>query len=271
MAWKHSVAAVVVVYNHRCEDSSTCQALEKISGETLTVLIHDNSTSDFGIREYCRKKGWIYLGGEGNVGISRAYNNCIDYLKEYNRTDYLCLFDDDTELDERYFSRMLKAADQSGSRILLPLIYAGGRLLSPCMLTENHRVKGFSDAENAINYRGNQISAINSGMALSLSLFDDYRYDEHIFLDGVDHSFMLDMRKREEPATVFSYRCDHDFSGAAAPCKESALNRFRIYAKDYRYILRDRKAAYYALVGKRAMNLTLRYRCKEFLAVFLKP
>ena len=270
MAWKHSVAAVVVLYNHRCEDSPTCKTLSKIKDENFAVLIYDNSTSDFGIQEYCQANDWVYLGGEGNVGISKAYNACIDYLQKNREAEYLCLFDDDTELDERYFSRLLKAVDHSESKICLPLIYADDKLLSPCLLSENHRVKGFSDAEAALNYRGDQLSGINSGMALALSLFDDYRYDEHIFLDGVDHHFVVDMRKKGELPTVFSYRCNHDFSGTAVSSKQSALHRFSIYAKDYRYILRDKKAAYYALVGKRALNLTLRYRCKDFLAVFLK-
>ena len=268
MAQQCSISVAVVLYNRRCEDSPTCMALAKLTDRPLTVLIHDNSTSDFGIREFCDARGWIYLGGNGNAGISKAYNACVDYLKTHHRTELLCLFDDDTQLEARYFSRLEKARRETGCRILLPLIFAKDRLLSPCLLTEGHRVTRFPDAEAALNYRGDRISAINSGMALALSLFDNYRYDENIFLDGVDHHFMMDMRRKGEKAAVFSYRCDHDFSGASLPEKGSALNRFRIYTKDYSYILKDRKTAYCRLVGKRALKLALQYRSGEFMKVF---
>ena len=264
------VTAAVVIYNTSCEESATCQALAAISRRDLSVLIFDNSTSDHGVAESCARRGWTYLGGRGNLGISRAYNACVDHLKSQGRTGYLCLLDDDTRLDETYFQRLEAAAEISGSPILVPLIYSADALLSPCLLDENHRVRRFPDAQAALTYHGDQLSAINSGMAVRLDVFDDYRYDEHIFLDGVDHHFMLDMRKKGIGGSVFDYRCNHEFSGDSRPSRDSAVNRFRIYARDYAYILRDRKLAFYGLVGKRALSLTLGYRSPVFLKILFQ-
>lgn len=257
-----SFAAAVVIYNTACQDSPTCRALEKLSG--ITVLIYDNSTRDFGNREYCEKAGWVYLGGQGNLGLSKAYNACIGYLKDKPVADMLCLFDDDTDLEPAYFDALEKAKGKGG-RIFVPTIFAGGSLISPCILDSGHKVRTFASEEEARAYTGENLSAINSCMAIDLGVFDDFRYDENIFLDGIDHNFTQAMKARGEKITMIDYRCNHAFSGVETPPKASALVRFKIYAKDYAYILRDNKAAYYRLVGKRALRLTVRYKTLAFL------
>lgn len=258
-------AAAVVVYNVFCGDSPTCQALENLSDSSLSVLIYDNSTRDFGNRAYCEQKGWFYLGGHGNMGISKAYNACIDHLMGHAPADMLCLFDDDTHISAEYFTALQQACLNSEANIFVPLIYAAGNLMSPCILDNSHRVTPFADGEAALSYTGDKLSAINSCMALRTSLFANFRYDENIFLDGADHNFVLEMRQRGEAIQVFPYRCDHAFSGTEKPPVTSALVRFRIYAKDYGYILRNNKAAYLRLVGKRALRLTVLYKTPAFL------
>ena len=94
---------------------------------------------------------------------------------------------------------------------------------------------------------------------------DEKLFSENVFLDGVDHNFILQMRQRGEKIKVFPYRCDHAFSGTEKPPVKSALVRFRIYAKDYKYILGENKLAYYRLVGKRALHLTAQYKTLAFL------
>lgn len=261
-------AAAVVVYNVFCGDSPTCKALEGLKDPFLTVLIYDNSTADYGNRAYCREKGWVYLGGEGNMGISKAYNACIDCLVNQTGADMLCLFDDDTHITESYFSALRNACENARENIFVPLIYAANKLVSPCILDENHRVTPFREESDALSYTGDRLSAINSCMALKKELFADFRYDENVFLDGVDHNFILQMRQRGEKIKVFPYRCDHAFSGTEKPPVKSALVRFRIYAKDYKYILGENKLAYYRLVGKRALHLTAQYKTLAFLKAF---
>jgi hypothetical protein len=155
-------------------------------------------------------------------------------------------------------------------KIVVPLIYSAGRLLSPCRLSKGHHSRLFTDEKQAMEYTGSDISAINSGMAVELSLFDGYRYDENIFLDGVDHTFLRDMAAKGHRPKVMNFSFTHEFSGDSKPPKAAALNRFRIYARDYAYILRDRKLAFYGLVGKRALSLTLGYRSSVFLKILFQ-
>lgn len=263
-------AAVVVVYNAACPDSPTCQALETLADPDVSVLIYDNSTADYGNRAYCESRGWVYLGGTGNVGISKAYNACIDYLLGGHETDLLCLFDDDTHLTGDYFDALRRAKAASDGHILVPMIFAAGRLISPCILKPGHRVIPFADPAEAAAYTGSEMSAINSCMAIDLRIFKDFRYDEAIFLDGVDHFFTCQMREKGEKLHLIDYRCDHAFSGTEKPPVQSALTRFGIYAGDYRYILQNDRKAYLRLVGKRALRLTAQYRTLAFLKTFFK-
>jgi len=263
-------AAAVVVYNVACSDSPTCQALKALADADISVLIYDNSTADYGNRAYCESLGWTYLGGTGNVGISKAYNACVDYLTSGHETDMLCLFDDDTHLTGDYFDALRQAKEGSDGHIFVPMIFAAGQLISPCILQSGHRVTTFADPGEATAYTGQEMSAINSCMAIDLCIFKDFRYDENIFLDGVDHYFTCQMRQKGEKLHIIDYRCDHAFSGTEKPPVKSALVRFGIYAKDYSYILKDNKAAYLRLVGKRALRLTAQYRTFAFIKVLNK-
>lgn len=259
-----SASAIVVLYNTSCSESPTCRALQQLS-LPVPVLIYDNSTRDMGNRAQCEALGWTYLGGEGNLGLSKAYNACIDYLKSQNFKGFLCLFDDDTQLTPDYFDLLFAAAENTGNKLFVPLLYSGGTLLSPCRLSRWGVTKAFSDEISALTYEGKDLTAINSGMAIDFSLFKHYRYDENIFLDGIDHQFIRDMVSAGQKLSAFSYRCYHAFSGNELPPKSSAVTRFRIFANDQRYILRNRKATYCFLVGKRALRLCLQYRTLEFL------
>ena len=221
-------AAAVVVYNVACPDSPTCQALEALGDSDISVLIYDNSTADYGNRAYCESKGWVYLGGTGNVGISKAYNACVDYLLDSHETDLLCLFDDDTHLTGDYFDALRRAKEASDGHIFVPTIFAAGNLISPCILKPGHRVIPFADPAEAAAYTGGEMSAINSCMAIDLRIFKDFRYDENIFLDGVDHNFPCQMREKGELLHIMDYRCDHAFSGTEKPPMQSALVRFRV-------------------------------------------
>ena len=261
-------AAVVVLYNRACADSPTCCALAKLADPDVSVLIYDNSTSDYGNREACVRNGWVYLGGTGNLGISKAYNACIDHLMDGHQTDLVCLFDDDTQLDPSYFAMLRQAKERSDARIFVPMIFAAGTLISPSLLKPGHRVSLFANQQEAAAYTGRELTAINSCMAIDLQIFETFRYDEAIFLDGVDHHFTSRMQEKGETIQTFPYCCDHGFSGTEKPPKQSALVRFRIYAKDYKYILRQEKAAYWRLVGKRALRLTVQYRSLAFLKTF---
>jgi glycosyltransferase involved in cell wall biosynthesis len=261
-------AAVVVLYNTACSDSPTCKALAQ-TDLPVQVLIYDNSTRDMGNKAQCQDLGWTYLGGNGNMGLSKAYNACIDYLTGRNFDGFVCLFDDDTELTPAYFQALARE-EGTGKQLLVPLIYADDRLLSPCRITPAHKSILFPDEKTAMAYTGEDFSAINSAMAMDIALFRDYRYDENIFLDGIDHTHMQKMIARGIQPGVLDVRFDHHFSGDERPSKASAVTRFTLFTGDYAYIFRDHPSRYLFLTGKRAFRLTLQYKSFVFLKILLQ-
>lgn len=263
-------AAIVVVYNKRCADSQTCTGLSAGENPVSRVLVYDNSTTNVveENRAFCERHGWMYLGGTGNNGLSKAYNACMDALN--GETGVVCLFDDDTTVDGAYFESLNRGLAQSDAELLVPVIFSGGSLISPCIRQPDYRCRLF-DSEQALRaYTGSELTAINSGMAIDLSVFADYRYDEHVFLDGIDHTFVEDQKKLGRKIYILDYRCNHEFSGMEKPPMKSAMVRFRIFAKDFKYILRDKKSAYFLLAGRRALHLTVQYRSLSFLTELAK-
>ena len=262
--------AVVVVYNKLCGDSLTCRALAEMGKNAPRVLIYDNSTTDVvqKNREFCREHGWQYLGGTGNVGLSRAYNACIDALR--GQQGVMCLFDDDTALDGEYFESLRRGLARTDAGILVPMIYTGERLISPCIRLPDRRCRLFQNEQALRGYTGDALTAINSCMAIDLSVFSQYRYDENIFLDGIDHTFLEDQKALGRKIFILDYRCTHGFSGMEKPPMRAALTRFRILAKDFRYILRNEPGSYRKLIGRRMLHLTLQYRSLSFFREYMK-
>ena len=265
------IAVIVVVFNTSCKDSITCRRLVQYNDIKLHIVIFDNSTRDFGNQAYCESCGWTFLGGKGNVGLSKAYNQGIKYLQQAGMDDIVCLFDDDTDISANYFKALKSAAVKTkANKVFVPVIYAENRILSPCILTNTQTVRLFADEQGIFNYKGSNLSAINTGMAIRLELFEGYYYDEKIFLDGIDHKFVRDIRQKGYSLTVMDSRLEQRFSGDEKPSLPSALARFKIFLKDNRYIFRNNKWVSWKLIGKRALRLTLQYKTTAFICTLLK-
>ena len=222
-----TVYALLVIYRKNGEQSAACESLRRAGN--LNVLMVDNSEEDFGNEDYCREVGWQYLKMPGNSGLSKAYNAGIDRLRGV--ADYVILLDDDTTLGKAYFGALTYAVCiHPESRICLPTVWDRAGLRSPCRVPRF----GVHRASDPQKIPQDEISGINSGMAIAMTVFDDYRYDERYFLDFIDHAFLRDMRARGETIGLLDVELTQRFSGSDRGTRESALRRFRSYRKDCR-------------------------------------
>ena len=90
-------------------------------------------------------------------------------------------------------------------------------------------------AESCEALRGHALSAINSGMAVRLRVYESYRYDESLFLDYVDHDFMAMCREKGLRIHVLEQtRLYQNFSGDSHPGYQQAMTRYSIFEKDFR-------------------------------------
>lgn len=190
------IVATIIVYNKRVQDSITCKHILNetiiIQNCNLEILVVDNSTSDFGNEEYCKSHKIKYISMNGNKGLSKAYNAAINECKE---KDVIILFDDDTEVSKEYFFELIKALyTYPETDIFAPVIYGqDGIIYSP---NEYNFLKSHYIESPKQEISQTKFNAIASCLAIRMRVFDNYRFNEKLFVDQVDQNFFYDQRKR---------------------------------------------------------------------------
>lgn len=191
---KEMIIASIVVYNKKIEESITYKRIKDTSRSNIKILVVDNSETDFGNEEYCKKNMIDYISMNGNKGLSKAYNVVIKYCKQQN-VDVIILFDDDTEITDEYFDKLDKALfEEMNIDIFAPIIYGqDGVIYSPneFNFVKNHFI---SSPEQDVSQE--KFNAIASCLAIRMRVFDDYSFNELLFLDQVDQFFFCEQRKR---------------------------------------------------------------------------
>ncbi len=225
---KNDIYVVIVIYNKHCQASSTCQCLAEIAG--INVIIVDNSTQDNDNESFALAHEWTYISMNGNEGLAKAYNRAVEAIAQPDAL--VCLFDDDSHIDDNYFTNMANAAvaDESAT-VFLPQVYDKHGLMSPSIVN-GFKVRRTSDTTEVTQAN---ITGINSGMAVRRRVFDEYRYDERYFLDYIDHSFIRDMKKRSQRIVVTEARLTHSvFFENTEENFEAIAKRMQIFKKDYK-------------------------------------
>lgn len=227
MQEKVKIFAVIVLYNMFIEESSTYNSIK--DELDIEIFLCDNSTKEYPNKEYNYKRNVNYINMGGNVGLSKAYNRVLEEIGD--REGILCLFDDDTTIPSSYFDKIRIAQKRDPqATVFLPIVYDDNHeLLSPSLMRKYYlrRVSNISKI-------GENITGINSGMAINMQNFSDhkYRYNEKIFLDFIDHLFIRDMRKKGKKIIIVEDCILYQsFSVNQTDC-EGAIARFKIFKKD---------------------------------------
>lgn len=222
------IYCAVVIYNKQCSESTTCESISMLSD--LKVIVIDNSTQSNDNKQYCTQKGWHYIDMGGNMGLAKAYNHAAEAIN--HRDAVLCLFDDDSVVAQGYFDGLRAALEQQpDKKIMMPLIYDKAGLMSPST-SDGFAIRR---ADNLEDLTQENISGVNSGMAIRREVFDSYRYDEGYFLDYIDHAFLRDMRRLGNKIGYFEADFKHEamFESGEATV-ESVCRRFKLFKKDFR-------------------------------------
>jgi len=250
---KSDIYVIVVIYNKNYADSITLNCLKGIEG--IRVIVCDNSTRDYNNSWIPDELKYRYISMNGNKGLSVAYNKAIDYIND--DSGVICLFDDDTKVGKEYFDAVMKEMDNDIYDILLPKVYDEVGLMSPCIMKKHflHRANSVEELNLA------EISGINSGMAIRLKVFNEYRYDENIFLDFIDHAFIRDMISRNKRIKIVDTELHQRFS-ANVKNKPAEKIRFKILKRDLKYFYRISffgRLYYYYVILKRKTRLSIKY------------
>lgn len=247
------IYGIVVVYN-RCLDES--QTFNRLKDKDIKLVICDNSTSDFGNKKIAEQYGAEYVFMDGNKGLSVAYNKALSHIKENyapDSKDRICIFDDDTTVPDEY----LEKVKNIHADIALPIVRDNLGIMSPVYMP-GKIAKRFKREEDAFACEGNKISGINSCLSVRFEVIDDYCYNEEMFLDYIDHQFMLDMRKKGVYPQILDVTVEQDFS-AVNHSKKEADARFAMQKKDLKIFYKGNFLLYYYIVIKKHIKLFKKY------------
>lgn len=250
---------IIVLYNKKTEDSKTYACLK---GQTdINIVVCDNSTRDFNNQAVVEADGYNYVNMHGNAGLSKAYNKALDCIQEMNPSmnGYVMLFDDDTYIPAEYFETLKKQIADNPKDIYLPIVEDEIGILSPSVMKKYYCHRAPADVWSIPK---SDLCGINSGMAIRLKLFENYRYNEAIFLDYVDHNFIRDMRKAQRDVAILDVKIKQSFS-SNTDSKEKSMIRFKIFKKDINVFYQGdfwNRFFYYYVITRRKMQLTRKFR-----------
>lgn len=187
---KLKLTAAIVVYNKNISDSITFKRIKTVE-EDIDILVLDNSENKNDNQTYCNRNAVRYISMNGNKGLSKAYNSAVDASKD---SDIIILFDDDTEISSEYFQKLRNEAETRPEvDIFAPIIKGQDDVIySPNEFNflRNHFI---SSADQEISQH--RFNAIASCLAIRMRVFDDYRFNEKLFVDQVDQFFFYEQRQ----------------------------------------------------------------------------
>lgn len=251
--------SILVVYNRDIDDSISYRMLKR---RNIPVIVCDNSTISNQNRNEVERDKNIYLSMNGNRGLSYAYNKALDWIDEnqgHERNGYVVFFDDDTQISEEFFCMMEKKIEEYRPDILLPVVLDDLGIMSPVQISSN---KYCTRCKDPFHVSKERISGINSGMVVSLQIYRQYRYDERLFLDYVDHNFLWDMKQQKKNIQVVDVKLQQA-SSSLKDDAQKAIVRLRIFKKDINVFYGDRileRFVYYYVMIRRKLHYIKLYK-----------
>jgi hypothetical protein len=116
---------IVILNWNRKEDTLEClSSLKKIDYKNYKTVIVDNGSRDDSVKEIKKEFPHTYiLKKKINIGFAGGCNVGIRYALK-NKTDYVLLLNNDTVVDKRFLSEMMKAAESDEKiGIVCPKVY----------------------------------------------------------------------------------------------------------------------------------------------------
>ena len=256
----NKIFAVIVLYNTKCDDSITYSNLKKMSN--INIIVCDNSTIVNDNKKTVCNDGYMYIDMHGNKGLSKAYNKAIEEINKTcgNQMYYVCIFDDDTDINQ-FFEISKKYIETSMYDVYLPVIKTNQRILSPCNYINNK----IYPIESIEKVDLSHISAINSGMIIKSNVFKKIKYNENLFLDYIDHDFMLKVKKNNFKIKIMDDLVLTQHFSMEENTIDSAYNRLKIMNKDLKEFYKKNKLQYYKQIIAYKLVMIKKYRSLKFL------
>ena len=239
---KMKIAAVVVLYNKKINDSETLNSINQIAAKydfsSYDFIVYDNSiekqevpkTFPLNLRYYHDN-----LNGGLAAAYNYAYQNCIE-----KQIQWLLLLDQDTDLSEAYFFEIednLMDIFQNEEIVgVLPQIYCNQRKISPVIVKRGGFVKELAgNNEGICNF---PVTGINSGTLLRVEFIKLIHGFNPVFkLDLLDYWYFHEIYQRHKKVYIMKTQMNHNLS--IMNYKQVSLERYRSIIKSENMFFHD--------------------------------
>ena len=190
---------ISVIYNSRLEDSVAVINLLKNRKNSYKIIVIDNRTDGktFENAKFAKENSIVYICKNMNLGLSKATNLALEYLRtlDINDSDIVTTVDDDTAISQQYLQLLEKESQK----------YLDVDIFAPFMQGQNGVY--YSPAKQGYfkNFDVRSINqiipqrkfyAIFSCCSSRWRVLKNYRFDEDIFVDYIDHNYCYDQRQK---------------------------------------------------------------------------
>lgn len=227
----NKIAAIIVFYNSHIKSS---QAYNLLQDDRIDLLLVDNSTDEVVLednKQFIQQHQLQYFPMGGNIGLSKAYNKMINIVRDLGY-EYILLSDDDTLYTNEYIEKLVVAVNEHKADVIMPVIKDSYDkfVISPAFSTKIPLVPYKEGGRLKIN----KIYGINSGTCINIHCFDNWQFNEDIFLYFVDSDFFVNnVNKNKLSYYILDCEIEQNLS-SSEQFSEVSLKRFKMVIDDAR-------------------------------------
>nr|WP_263324825.1 glycosyltransferase [Neobacillus sp. Marseille-Q6967] len=265
---------VIVLYKQLVEESKTFKTLKETLFsrdeyfKNVEIILYDNSPDEQEFNTFPYKNITIkYKHDKRNLGIAAAYNYAWSMAKA-NKSEWLILFDHDTEVTYDYIKQMLdlNGVDESIAAIV-PKINSENQMISPVY---SHTLRPLQAERPKEGIQDQPIMAINSGAMIRVSFLNQINgFNTDFSLDYLDHWLFYEIYENGYKVLVLNVSLEHELS--VMDYSRVSLDRYKSIVDSemnyYRNYKKDLYTAYRIQLMKRLLKQVLTVKNKK-IAVY---
>lgn len=266
------ISIILVIYNKHCDQIDSLKQIENQLSYVHSMIVVDNSIPSYQSenRSFLKNHSYvIYRAMSENVGLSKAYNLALRLLDADE--GYVLFLDDDTLIGDDFFEKTVSFLESKTPDVLVPLVEDERGLLSPCIRKGLRCIRVKSRARLPEHLPEN-ISAINSGTAVKISVQKNNMFDENLFLDYVDHLNIIRFIQSGHQIDISNVIIRQRFSDNMVDIP-SQTARYQYFIRDARVfggMIRKSSLTTEVYLLLRAVKLLFKSRSAIYLKVYIR-
>lgn len=268
---------VVVLYKQKVEESKTFRTLKETLFshdkllENVELILYDNSPAvqEFNVHLY-KNVNITYKHDGRNLGVAAAYNYAWSKAKA-NGSEWLLLFDHDTEITDDYIKQILELNEMDESVVgVVPKINSENTMISPVY---SHSLRPLQEERPVEGIQIQPVMAINSGALIRISFLNQIGgFNESFPLDYLDHWLFYEIYAKGYKVMVLNVSLEHELS--VMDYSRVSLNRYKSIIESemnfYRNYKKDLYSSYRTQLAKRFLKQILTVKNKQIALYTLR-